>query len=263
MERIRHIITVQSRDEPVIVYLLSDAHVGHAACQEQKLRENVRAIAERGAYWIALGDMLDAIGREDKRAREGLLASWLHGKTRLWQEQRKYLADILKPIAGRCLAYLKGNHEEVVEQHGIDMYYSAAEMAGIAPENLPGMSCFLRLTIRRSCGGARNVDFYLHHGWAGGRLLGGHALELERLPGQYVADIYAIGHGHRHLLTRMLLECYNGYRHVILMELPGYLSKYVGGETTYAERRGFRSVPLGAVVLRLYADTSRTIEVEA
>lgn len=266
MNRIRHIVQASSRRDATTVYILADMHLGAAASDEKRIRDAIKRIEEEGASWIGLGDMVDAIGRQDKRAREGLLAPWLHGETRIWSVQRRYLADLLRPIGGQCLAYLKGNHEEYVEAGGIDLYYSVAEEAGIPEDRLLGMSGFIRLAIRRSDGsngGATTTyTIYAHHGWGGGELLGGHALKLERMPSRYDADIYMMGHGHRALMARSIVEGYNGLREVVMVEAPGFLRKYVDDETTYPERRGLPSTACGAGVLRLWPDGNRTVKVE-
>ncbi len=263
MNRIRHIIQAGSRKDAVTIYILADLHLGAAASDEKHIRDAVREIEESGAYWIGLGDMVDAIGRQDKRSREGLLAPWLHGETRIWSAQRRYLAELLRPIGGQCLAYLKGNHEEYVEAGGIDLYYSVAEEADIPEDRLLGMSGFIRLAIRRGEGGnTTTYTIYAHHGWGGGELLGGHALKLERMPSRYTADIYMMGHGHRALMARSIVEGYGGLREIVMLEAPSFLRKYVKDETTYPERRGLPSTACGAAILRLWPDMGRTIHVE-
>ncbi len=263
MSNIQHNIQVGSRRECVTIYILADLHLGAAAADERLIKDTLREIEKSGAYWIGLGDIADGIGRQDKRVREGLLAPWLHGETRLWSAQRRYIAELLKPIGGKCLAYLKGNHEEYVEAGGIDLYYSVAEAADIPPDRLIGMSGFVQIIINRAeRGSATTYNIYAHHGWGGGELLGGHALKLERMPARYLADIYMMGHGHRSLMSRNVVESYEGTRSIVMLEAPGFLGKYVDGETTYSERRGFWETARGAPRIKIWPDMRRTIKVE-
>jgi len=263
MKRIEHAITVSSRTDPVTIYFLSDLHLGHAAANETAISAAVKEIEESGAYWIGLGDIVDAIGRQDGRYREGLLAKWLYGCTTIWREQRRHAAELLRPIATQCLAYLTGNHEEYVRTAGIDVYYSLAEEAGIAPDRCLGMSGFIVLKLRRGDhGGTRTVVIFAHHGWGGGELLGSQALKLERLPGRYQADIYAIGHGHRALYTTQYMETAYGPRRIVLLEAPGFMGKYADDEATYGERRAFTASPAGAPAVVVYADSKGTVEVK-
>lgn len=270
MDAVVHRIDVGSRTDEVKVYVLSDVHIGSALCDEKKFLAVVERIANEGAYWIGLGDMADAIGREDIRHKESLLAPWLHGENAVFRLQRRTLAKYLQPIADKCLMYLLGNHEEYTERRiGVDMYYSVAEEAGIAPECLVGMSGYLQLTLRRKSGGARTAVIYAHHGWGGGNYLGGMALKLERMPGQHHgADVYLMGHTHR-LFT--CVDAYDycdkggnvrvGYMHYANCGTFAHTTKK--SDATYTERLGKTQSPIGYVQIVLRADTGRTTDVIA
>ena len=261
-------ITLESATAKYQITPLGDVHLGARACQEKELQQTVdRIAAEDNHYWIGMGDLTDGIGRNcgDKRSDEENLASWLWGENRIFERQRERLLTYLKPIAGKCLGMLQGNHEQKVLQYsGQDMFYSVA--AALQKEashevNLAlGYAGFVRLRFRRdskarpSKGGKSSIPItiYASHGYGGGRKAGGKANKLTDMAVVSDADLYLFGHVHApELVTKESRMSLNQSGKVVNRVYTGvitgtYLAGYVNNDITYSERFGFQEVAIGS-----------------
>lgn len=208
-------INLAERGESFNLYPIGDTHIGAAQCDEAALKALVAEVAaDPKGYWLGMGDLPDAIGRNvgDKRAEESALAPWLHGEMRVFEKQRERVIETFKPIASKCLGLLEGNHEHAaLHYHGTDMYYAVAEAlqreGGQAESLALGYLGFVRLRFRyrtqgaserKDNGGDKSYPYTIvaHHGWGGGRKAGAKALKLEDMCRLYDADIYLMGHVH-------------------------------------------------------------------
>lgn len=266
MRSITKTITHASRLDRFCIVPIGDVHLGNRACDEAKLRRVIEFVRDTpNCFWIGMGDVVDAIGRHDKRYREGVMATWLHGEERVFKAQRDRAIEYFKPIGQRCLAYIEGNHEDAVLSHAdTDMYYSIIE--AIRPTEdcdlAMGMAGFLTLRFQRCAegdrkGGTTSFRFFLHHGYGGGALKGGKIIQLERLPGRYDADIYLMGHNHDKIATpfkRMgarrgdSIVDYEGYT----CNTGGFLRGNLEDTTTYTEAKGY--APLSCGVIKIWLE---------
>lgn len=212
MRTLRHEFNYDSRSVSYRLYHLTDIHLGHSACDEQLLQEDIQRIADdENAYWGGGGDYIDAISRKgDKRFMESSLAAWLHGQNDVCGEQVRRFVELVKPIAHKCLYLLTGNHEDALLQYNDrdvykDICYGVAAAAGKSAEALAlGWEGFVGLTFKRgkhSGGSGQYHDkydlmLYSHHGSGGGRKLGGHALRMEEILLTYTCDLALLGHRH-------------------------------------------------------------------
>lgn len=209
MEVIVKNIPYAERGTEFTIIPLGDAHIGSAHCQEAALEKTIAFIKDTPhCYWLGMGDMVDAIGRNngDKRSQESHLAKWLHGVDDIYTAQRRKAIELLEPIGPKCLAYLEGNHEYSAMHHqGVDMYYTVAEK--LSKEKLTlGPDGFIKIQFRfeppngkpRESGGTSSVPLVIYgsHGYGGGRKAGGKALKLEEMTRSYGADVYLLGHLH-------------------------------------------------------------------
>lgn len=265
MKAVKQHITVPGRGSVVRVYALADLHLGNALCDEALLRQTVKRIAEDPlARWVGLGDYAEWINRKDPRHRESRLAPWLHGKDDLAAAQRAYLLDVLAPIREKCLALVKGNHEDSILHHSeTDVYYHLVEAMRNGGEPLAlGVQGFLVLNLSRSENSdKRDVVFYLHHGYTGGRFAGAKALALERLPGSYEFDVGLMGHSHvRQVLTKTRLVVNNGLRVVERRQVCAVCGTFLrsqGEPEQYGEMKGYTPTDTGCVVVEIEAFCGR------
>lgn len=260
-------LSLASRSDPVRIYALGDLHLGNALCDETLLERTVREIAEDPhAYWVGLGDYADFITRRDPRHRESRMARWLWGKDDTAVIQRERVMDILSPIAPKCLALVKGNHEDsILQYHEVDVYYALTERLKAlgAPNPLAlGPGGFVRLAIQRGEDrkSTRTVILYLHHGYLSGKLAGSIALELERLPAKYEFDIAFLGHAHRQMVAvKVPRQVSTGGGRIVYVPKVAVqngtflLTHGTRGKEGYGELRGFYPAQLGAARVDIWA----------
>ena len=208
LRNVVHTLYYPSRSNRFTLWHLTDLHIGHAACDEKQLRADVAAIAaDPYAYWGGGGDYGDFIPRKgDKRYRETSIAPWLRGKNDICGRQVERFAEIVKPIADKCLYMAKGNHEDsVLSYYDRDVYLEmcrrVADISGREIRDIAiGWEGFVTLKFRRGIaenyGGTRKVVIYTHHGAGGGRKQGGHALRMEEVLLTYECDLALLGHRH-------------------------------------------------------------------
>ncbi len=209
-------------DDVIKIIPLSDVHIGAKECDEKRLKAVVNYIAsDPNIYWIGLGDYCDFITRKDPRFSVGGLADWIEvpDLADLAAAQRDRFLEIVEPIAGKCLAMVQGNHETSIERHYeraiyLDIVNGVKEAGGHTNDLALYYNGWLWLSFYRSEEGARrkqhtkDVKFYLHHGFGGGRLAGGKALNMQRMLWAYSADIVLMGHTHdTSILPQAVVEC--------------------------------------------------------
>jgi len=219
------------------------------------------------ARWIGLGDFIDAILRkQDRRHFERNYAEWLWGKDDIIHCQIDKLLEYLSPIAEKCLALLSGNHEKAVLRHSDQDAYGRI-VRGIAhaghqqeEDLLCGTSGFLTLLFKRGDPGEKSppvtkFTIYCHHGYGGGKLKGGKALNLERTMLQFPADIVLLGHVHDLLFTPKVTIGADGAQHISFGAcVPSFLKTYELNYESYAEDLGYFPSVLGTFPIELVPD---------
>lgn len=269
MRHISREIVYPSTSSEIEIIPIGDIHLGHRNCDEALLHRAVDHIRSHdNCYWIGMGDMTECIARRDPRHLESNYAEWLWGEDLVFKAQRERLAEALLPIGDKCLAYLSGNHEHHVKARlGVDMYHTPVE--AIAPDTgiALGVHGFVTLKLRRKSGGhdVKNFHIYAHHGYGGGRLAGGKALKLERLPGSYDAHLYLMGHLHSlQVVPGMRLYPPNKggqikHREWRAVMTGAFLRTCVEGQEMYAEQAGYKPLAVGypTITIRPYTLETR------
>ena len=192
------------------VRVLSDIHLGVRACDEQALARAVREIRDDpDCYWIGLGDVADCVNKADKkRFSARSLADWITVADidDIVGAQVRRVNEVLNPIAGKCLGFLMGNHEEAIAKfYERDAYGAIVRglVAAGAPDDIGlGYAGWIQVVADDGYGQQHVTTIYAHHGYGGGALLGGKALRLARLMADNPdADIVLMGHVHSVLHT--------------------------------------------------------------
>ena len=189
------------RNDTYTIIPIGDIHIGAAGCDEDLLRDTVKFIkSKRNAYWIGMGDYIDAINMSDPRFDAKTLAPWIKmvNLADLAGAQLERFIEILSPIADKCLCMLTGNHEDVIKKYYERDVYSEIvtriKLAGGFPQDHQMKLDYygwLRLSFHSKEGaepGSRTtaIDLNLHHGFGGGKLAGAKALA----DGEMVVDAW-------------------------------------------------------------------------
>jgi hypothetical protein len=265
MKVIHRTIQREGRDGVYRVWCLSDWHIGSVFCDETRLRKDIQRIADDPyAFWVGGGDYGEFINRSDKRHRESNLADWLHGEDDIASLQCAKIAQLVQPIAGKCLALAKGNHEDaILEKYERDVYQNLVDCVKSDFPICLGYGGFLVLRWEfrdriTDTGGPRDAwetTGFIHHGNGGGFTMGGAALSLERLPQSYDLDFALLGHKHLRLAVPNEQWIARGAKVICRRQIMCYGGTYLApfdaklDTENYAERRMLKPRAVGCVVL--------------
>jgi predicted phosphodiesterase len=237
-------IAYHSRSDEFHWYHLTDLHVGARGCDETLLKRHIKIATDDPAAIVTLGgDLIDAINRKgDKRHLESTLAPWLWGKDDVLQAQLDYLRDefLTAALCKKVIAVVSGNHEGAPDQfQGAGLYRQivkhVAQHKGVpGPSIALGYRGFVNLSFRRvastgAVGSGWNMHLFITHGYGGGKLAGGHALELERLLGRFECDVAVMGHRHTEAYVPLVSSRIVGNRIVQTKRIGLLMAGYLGG----------------------------------
>ena len=180
-----------------VVYFLGDIHEGASNHQSKALVKAVKQIQDEGAYWIGMGDYIDAINHRDPRFNPLEMAQEYNVKdlADLPRKQCQKLAEKLIPIADRCLGLISGNHEDSLRRHSVlDPTEYMAELLGT--ESLGGKAWIvLRFTRGARC---ETYRICVCHGSGGGGMREGYPINKAYDVFRWdVADACVMGHIHK------------------------------------------------------------------
>ena len=264
----RRIETDGKADECFRLYPLGDVHVGASGCDETMFAATVAEIeADPCAYWVGMGDYIDAIRRNDPRFSIDELAEWVTvpDLRDLAAAQRARFLEMTRPIWPKCLALLSGNHEEsVLRWDERDVYHEI--VSAIKPEtpheNLTlGYTGFLRLTFGRLAGKTKRppstkLDVWTHHGHGGGRLEGAKALTMQRAMWAFDADLHMMGNTHSKSVVPGAVVALDRAGRVVNRTRLGvwtgtYMRTWDDNAPGYAEKRLYWANATGSPVVEL------------
>ena len=238
---------------------IGDIHLGAAACREEKLKRTIEDVKKNNKYWIGMGDYGEFINTRDPRFDFDTLAKWARLEIQdLSSAQVKKFLEYTKPIAGKCLGIIKGNHEDTIHRHTENNVYSrivtgVKSNAGLGDkDNLGlGFNGFIILDFYRGKKkqGSSRIVIYCHHGFGGGRTTGGKANKLATLLKQVDADIVIIGHTHEQITFPAARYYTDRKCNVRLKPVWGcnsgsFLDSYKMGIDTYSEKVAYSPLPI-------------------
>ena len=257
----------KDKDQVWTIYPIGDIHLGASNTNEEKLQEDVERVAsDPYSVWIGLGDYLDLILPKDlKRFHAKTLAEWINfdDLDNLVYHQVEYAAQLLAPIADKCLGLISGNHESsIIKYHSVDpVYVLAKELKYISGKTIPclGKCAFIRQKFKhkddKSGKKLNRLDISLHHGWFAGRKPGGKANNLLAAFEKFDCDLFICGHGHEKLVVNntCLHVDEDGHikdKHRFAMMTGSYLRTFTEGKSSYAEDAGYSPSTLGPVEIK-------------
>lgn len=270
-----------SRSDRFRIWNLADLHEGNVGCAEKELDADIRTIRDDPhSFWLGGGDYADFIGYHDKRFDPDAVAEWVTVKKLgdLGKASIERVRDKLKPIAGKCLGLLIGNHEL---KYQLAMEHESLHAWLCTELGVPslGYSCIFdvvfirsgsvkqpRLSMTLRPGGhtkthANSFRVFAHHGAGYAQTPGGKLNRLVGFMQAFEADLYFVGHVHDHLARKEpVLTVDASATKIVQRERLGviagsYLKTYQQGATTYGEQRGYRPTSLGAAVAEVHPET--------
>lgn len=182
-----------------------DVHLGSQECMEQKFIAFIKKVAETPNVYLVLGG--DLIDNGTKSSVTNVFRATMSPS-----QQKKEMANILKPVADRILCMIPGNHERRSGKDADDdpVYDIAAKLdvEHLYRENV----AFVKIQMGKkewSTGtkseGYKRPTYVMavFHGAGGGMLTGGAVNRSERT-GYAIdgADILLMGHTHKPYITQ-------------------------------------------------------------
>lgn len=272
------LVEYPSRSDEIDMYITGDWHETARACAHERLEQDLREIGDnpRGV-WFGTGDYSDAIGVRDKRFdteayADDVLISDL-GKFGMVSVKR--IERLMRPIRGKCLGLLYGNHELTMMKmtEGRQLHAWLCTQLGVPCLNY---STIFQLrfsrnshlkdgTIRLSTWMPGNpplmhgtghttwtVTIFAHHGAGAAQTPGGKLNKLRAAMDFFpYVDLTILAHVHEQKCEPSTVlttdpDCTEIREHTRKGVISGtYLRTYVDGEATYPEERLYRPVPLG------------------
>ena len=182
-----------------------DVHLGSQECMEQEFIRFIKKVAETpNVYLIIGGDLID---NGTKSSVTNVFRATMSPS-----QQKKEMANILKPVADRILCIIPGNHERRSGKDADDdpVYDIAAkiDVENLYRENAAFVKIQLGVT-ETSTGNKTNgvyrptYTIVVFHGSGGGALSGGVINKNERM-GYAIdgADLILVGHSHKPMVSQ-------------------------------------------------------------
>lgn len=256
--------TGKSETDFYTIIPIGDSHIGSAGFDEKRLRETVEIIRTHdNYYWIGMGDLIEAINLNDKRFDPRSIDSSYNIKNldNLITTQIEDCKNIFRPIKDKCLCMLTGNHEETIRLR----YYRAVtmEICNEFKVKYMGYDGLLRIIFDQSkdktIGNKTSFDFYLHHGYGGGRTPGAKTNILEKQCRMWNVDVVVMAHLHAKVCTPPLITLSLNHQSTKILSrkcygvMTGcYRKSHVLGGISYEERMGYGANDLGSPRIKLY-----------
>lgn len=261
-------------EQETLIMPVGDVQLGAEACHEEMFKKHIQWGAERGAYFIGLGDMLD-FGSPSNR---GALRSMIE-KGELYDtaeniidnaasEHLERMQEILEPTKGRWLGLVQGHHYWQYSS-GATSDTKLAEFLGCP---FLGDSAIVNLSFKREredghAPRTASLNIWLAHGTGSGQMQSAPLAKMERLAASWEdIDIFLMGHQHKLGVTtldrnRPIFGPRGGkprlqHRTIRLIATGSFLRGYMVGskkheraQGTYVEKRLLPPTALGGAVI--------------
>lgn len=250
-------IKIAKRGDFIWLVPLGDIHIGVRNCSENEFLKVVDWIKQTpNAYWLGMGDHIEAINYSDKRFDPSNIHERFHGHLDdLVKYQAAHFVKLVEPIKGKCIGLLEGNHEDTIRNYyHVNIVDVMAHQLGTV--NLT-YTTMVRLNFKRE-NHRRNVVVWASHGFGAGRYVGGKLNNLLQVAKDFLADIYLVGHTHelasmsRDHLAMTTSDTPRLQAHKRVYGITGsFLKTYEVDSRSYGEKKGYAPVRTGVLKIKI------------
>lgn len=179
---------------------IGDIHYLSANCDRPLLKRVITEIKEDpNARWLGMGDYGEFITPKDPRWSAGGIDRELIDVGQvdeIGDLMIEHLAELFRPIIGKCWGMGRGNHELAYERHNGTNILKRLLRALDRDELDTGWACLTRVGFEDDHQHRNGWTIYHAHGWQSGRTKGAKVNQAEKMVGHCDADIYLHGHSH-------------------------------------------------------------------
>lgn len=244
------------------LWFIGDLHVGNRGFDEKDLKRVVKLVrGDDNARWVAMGDLAEYINLSDPRFKLENIPPMFHQHLEnLPQVQVNHVCNLLEPIAGKCIGYHAGNHEEKILKHtkSIDPMFDYHTLFPKVAANLGRGDGGTRLRFKDGVH-IDTVKVFTTHGSSGATTEGAKFNRLKELADGFPNfDIYAMGHVHKlavdqepalDIPDRGKLKLVENERTFVLSGC--YFKTYQEGHASYGEIRNYRPTRIGSPYIKM------------
>ena len=257
--------------EAVRLVFFSDTHIGSPGFAKNHFKKFLQSSMDHpNAYLMGIGDLLDCIVPSDiKRFQISCIdPKYLASEhaDEVLDMQKAEAVELLMPYRERLLGLVLGNHcYQISKRYGTNIHRQVCNELGA--DNL-GYSCLYRLNLRENGGRGRSYVIHATHGFGAGTVSEGYSItKYSRLIYSYDADCYISAHDHQLWSKRLsrigVTSTGKMEDRTILLCNTGAFCKTLSDtdSPSYSEVKGYPPRVLGGIVIDLYVDSHRWIEV--
>lgn len=244
-----HPVTLSGEFEEVIVFPLSDLHIGSVEYDAKLFSRYIKHIlSEPNRFCFLNGDLIDNALKSS--------CSDTYKATMGPREQILEAVITLKPLveADRLWGILGGNHENRTDKEsGISPAETIADKLGVP---YFGTQVLFKIRFGKNKH-SRNAYYtiYSTHGIGGGRLKGGKINAMDRMKNIVIADCYCMGHTHSQIVTASTVYIPDQKRDIINAKDMYFVNSgsFLDRGEGYAAQFMFEAQPLGCPSITLDA----------
>jgi len=262
----KEIPCAKSMVEEFYIVPIGDTHLGNAGCAIEELKETIEWIrARKNAYWIGMGDYIEAINYSDPRFDIRSVAKNYKGDIDMViQKQTDDIIELFEPIKDKSLGILRGNHEETVRRfyHHDVCYDIWKKLKAPLLEDVGYIRLCFKYKNRKTTNGSYNTDttftynILATHGNVGGRKGGAKINRLEDMVAFIEADIYLMAHSHIKAMETKNLLYYDlagnlKAKKKLLAVTGSFLRGYQAGASSYVEKMNLPPTDIGVIKITI------------
>jgi len=217
-----------------------DLHIGSKFYDEKKATEVRDWIKNNHCIWVGMGDFCENANKRSVGA--GVYEQFMNPK-----EQIAYLREFLKPIAEKCIGFIRGNHEErTFKDSGVDI-------ADIICYELSIPYCgweFFGSVAKEK----KAYTIYAVHSYSANKTAG-LALNMVERDIEKMLDVDIILRGHTHKRIHQISEAFeiDSRNNAVIVKQRAIVitGHFLNRSDSYAAAKPYRGDPKGTIALEL------------